>query len=896
MDMTRLFDMSRIRWILAGAVAVLALVATVQALVTYRAYDLTVGVLSVIALAVTMLVGLGSLALARRRIGTELAALKTEAGSSPVVEPVSTLLRDRRDRLLAIRAAGVRPDRQVLAEATAAEEAGRAYIGRYFVATTVLIGLVGTFAGLMATLSKVGPILQDKDAGGLALLAGPLSGLHVTFGASLVAILATLALALAQGDLALHEEQALAALEDRTTHQIIPELWPPDEEPAERTVRAFGDLKNLLAEAVAQSLEQSATRMAKTARSDAERAARALETTAAALEKQVAELGATVGTALQATAATVEKHLKSTTAMVEKQLTQIGVTVGSALESSAGTVEKHLTKLNTTVGGALESSGTKVEKQLGKLSAGATSALESSADVVEKQITKLSTSVGGALELATQKQSVAMAEATEKHAAAMAEAAQKHVAAMDETAHRQTAAMAQEAQKQSATMIEVARAQGAALLEAAQGAAGQARGAAEESVRRSAALAEESVRATTAELGRTLQPMLAAESQRLEQLRGAFSETVAGIQQASARVAELQASLEGASRAQVSAIENAGQAVLAAFDKAVLGAGGALEGAAGKLAAAAHDLGAGVETFSPKIATLATELGALGRELALQAARGPEGDLGAVVLSELERIGAGLDRLTQLSRMAGGTAGAFPPPTGGRAGRRPHRRIDGRGRDRGDAFVIRRSRRFHLFPVNVWPPFVDALTLVLAAFVLLILVALVAQRGLLGRLRERDSELTRCARRRVGIERRLRALAPRAALAVDDGKVILQGEVLFDTGSDALRPEGDELMAEMGRNLAGLLAAEPGQMVLVGGHTDDRAIHGGRFRSNWELSRRGPWRWHMCCTGAGVPADRVVASGFGEHHPRADNIDESGRAKNRRIEVLLVPIQAVSSR
>ena len=153
----------------------------------------------------------------------------------------------------------------------------------------------------------------------------------------------------------------------------------------------------------------------------------------------------------------------------------------------------------------------------------------------------------------------------------------------------------------------------------------------------------------------------------------------------------------------------------------------------------------------------------------------------------------------------------------------------------------------------MWPPFVDALTLVLAAFVLVILVALFAQRGLLGRLRDRDQALTQLRDEKSRIERRLRALAPRSALAFDDGKVILQGEVLFDTGSDALKPEGSELMAEMGRNLAGLLAAEPRQMVLVGGHTDDRPIHGGRFASNWELSTARALAVAHVLTGAGVP-------------------------------------------
>ena len=228
-------------------------------------------------------------------------------------------------------------------------------------------------------------------------------------------------------------------------------------------------------------------------------------------------------------------------------------------------------------------------------------------------------------------------------------------------------------------------------------------------------------------------------------MRESFGQTAAGIQQAAERLTELQGVLDGTSRAQVAAIESAGQAVMGAFDKAVLGAGNALEGAAGKLATAAQQMTAGVETFTPKIAALASELSALGRELALQSARGPEGDLGAVVLGELERIGAGLDRLAQLHRLAGGGR-RCGRSTGGGAGRRPGGRVVRSRRDGGDALLIRRARRSILFPVNVWPPFVDALTLVLAAFVLLILVALVAQQGLLGRLRERDQRADPAAR------------------------------------------------------------------------------------------------------------------------------------------------------
>jgi hypothetical protein len=83
----------------------------------------------------------------------------------------------------------------------------------------------------------------------------------------------------------------------------------------------------------------------------------------------------------------------------------------------------------------------------------------------------------------------------------------------------------------------------------------------------------------------------------------------------------------------------------------VLGGAAALDGSAAKLAAAAHDLQTGADAFAPRIAALTTELNALAREVALLAARDPDSELGAVVLSELERLGAGVDRLSELLRL-----------------------------------------------------------------------------------------------------------------------------------------------------------------------------------------------------------------------------------------------------
>ena len=73
-------------------------------------------------------------------------------------------------------------------------------------------------------------------------------------------------------------------------------------------------------------------------------------------------------------------------------------------------------------------------------------------------------------------------------------------------------------------------------------------------------------------------------------------------------------------------------------------------------------------------------------------------------------------------------------------------------------------------------------------------------------------------------------------------------------------------------------------------------IQNARFDSNWELSAARAVSVSRVLIAAGLPPDRVTAAGFGDNHPRAANDDETARRRNRRIEVLLVPIRAVSSR
>jgi flagellar motor protein MotB len=215
---------------------------------------------------------------------------------------------------------------------------------------------------------------------------------------------------------------------------------------------------------------------------------------------------------------------------------------------------------------------------------------------------------------------------------------------------------------------------------------------------------------------------------------------------------------------------------------------------------------------------------------------------------------------------------------------------------------MRTRRKLPLF--NQWPPFVDAMVLVFAAFFFIALIALAKQQRLLGALEAKNQELERIKADKSRIERRLVAIAKAAGapgmanVEVEDGKVILQGEVLFDSGSDELKPEGAQFLASLAGPLKQVLDAEPDQMVMIAGHTDDLPLRPtARFSTNWELSaaRAVSVAKELARAVVPLPEAKVMAAGFGPYHPRVANKDEASRRQNRRIEVLLVPLRAVTN-
>lgn len=136
----------------------------------------------------------------------------------------------------------------------------------------------------------------------------------------------------------------------------------------------------------------------------------------------------------------------------------------------------------------------------------------------------------------------------------------------------------------------------------------------------------------------------------------------------------------------------------------------------------------------------------------------------------------------------------------------------------------------------------------------------------------------------------------RAALKSRDVAVsALQGKltvdildrILFDSGDATLKPEGMKVLDQV----AGVLAGFTNRQVQIFGHTDNVPIRV-RFASNWELSTaRALAAVRYLSEKAGVDPRRLSAVGCGEYQPIADNGTAEGRARNRRIALVVLPDQ-----
>jgi len=124
-----------------------------------------------------------------------------------------------------------------------------------------------------------------------------------------------------------------------------------------------------------------------------------------------------------------------------------------------------------------------------------------------------------------------------------------------------------------------------------------------------------------------------------------------------------------------------------------------------------------------------------------------------------------------------------------------------------------------------------------------------------------------------------------------NGKVYvsMENKLLFQTGSWAVGAEGRKAVVEVGK----VLAQNPDITVLIEGHTDNDKIYGaigGGVENNWDLStKRATAIVNILGENAGIQKKNLTAAGRGEYAPLMSNDTPEGKAKNRRIEIILTP-------
>jgi len=124
-------------------------------------------------------------------------------------------------------------------------------------------------------------------------------------------------------------------------------------------------------------------------------------------------------------------------------------------------------------------------------------------------------------------------------------------------------------------------------------------------------------------------------------------------------------------------------------------------------------------------------------------------------------------------------------------------------------------------------------------------------------------------------------------VSIDAGRIVinLPDNVLFNSGSANLNPEGRQAITQVGE----VLSQFSDRRFQIEGHTDNVPIKSARYPSNWELSTARALSVVHLMTEIGVKPENISAAGFGEYRPRADNENDEGKQLNRRIEIVMLP-------
>jgi len=114
--------------------------------------------------------------------------------------------------------------------------------------------------------------------------------------------------------------------------------------------------------------------------------------------------------------------------------------------------------------------------------------------------------------------------------------------------------------------------------------------------------------------------------------------------------------------------------------------------------------------------------------------------------------------------------------------------------------------------------------------------------------------------------------------------ISLKDTVLFESGSTAIKPDNVSSLIEIGKTLKTVK-----NYVRIEGNTDNVPISNSDFKNNWELSvMRAAKVLELMVDRGGFPASKISAVGYGEYRPIAPNDTAANKAKNRRVDIVIL--------
>lgn len=149
----------------------------------------------------------------------------------------------------------------------------------------------------------------------------------------------------------------------------------------------------------------------------------------------------------------------------------------------------------------------------------------------------------------------------------------------------------------------------------------------------------------------------------------------------------------------------------------------------------------------------------------------------------------------------------------------------------------------------------------------------------------RERELM--ASKAVELSNRLAPLINEEKLSISQNnrgvRIDIHDSLLFTPGSADIAPAAADIINDIA-----IMLKDNQRLIQVEGHTDNVEIHTPIFFSNWELSAIRATTVVRLFTNAGIEAKRLSALGFGSTQPVSDNETPTGRAKNRRVSIMIL--------